>query len=192
MFARTERLLLRPSWIEDAPALAEAIGDEAIVRNLATAPWPYGLAEAKAFVTTKRQPRETSLLVFRRTHRAAQLIGSVGFERSADGEIELGYWISRPHWGLGYATEAAGAMVALARHSLRLKRLSASHFLDNPASGRVLEKIGFRASGIIEPRHSAGRGGTAPSKLYTLSLDAEPAEAEDVAAMACGDQMVAA
>ncbi len=43
MFARTERLLLRPGWLEDAPALARAIGEEAVVRNLARAPWPYGM-----------------------------------------------------------------------------------------------------------------------------------------------------
>ena len=47
MFARTERLLLRPGWAEDAPALARAIADEAIVRNLATAPWPYGIDDAR-------------------------------------------------------------------------------------------------------------------------------------------------
>ena len=50
MFARTERLLLRPGWAEAAPALARAIADEGIVRNLAMAPWPYGLAEAQAYL----------------------------------------------------------------------------------------------------------------------------------------------
>ena len=50
MFARTERLLLRPGWAEDAPALAAAIADEMIVRNLATAPWPYRLRDAEAFL----------------------------------------------------------------------------------------------------------------------------------------------
>mgnify|MGYP003390377766 CR=1 FL=1 len=50
MFARTERLLLRPPFAEDAEAIARAIGDEGIVRNLATAPWPYGVADAAAWV----------------------------------------------------------------------------------------------------------------------------------------------
>ena len=50
MFARTERLLLRPGWIEDAPAVHRAIADERVVRNLATAPWPYSLADAEAFL----------------------------------------------------------------------------------------------------------------------------------------------
>ena len=53
MFARTPRLLLRPGFPEDAPALTQAIGDEIIVRNLATAPWPYGVRDAEALVRAK-------------------------------------------------------------------------------------------------------------------------------------------
>ena len=158
MFARTERLLLRPGWAEDAPALFEAIADEGIVRNLASPPWPYTLAHAEAFLATQRRPDEAALLVFRRTRGAPQLIGSAGFGRLPSGAIELGYWIARPHWGLGFATEAAAAVVAIARDSLRLERLVAGHFLDNPASGRVLQKLGFKPVGSVAPRYSAARG----------------------------------
>ena len=56
MFARTPRLLLRPGFPEDAPALAGAIADEAIVRNLATAPWPYRMRDAEAFLASPRDP----------------------------------------------------------------------------------------------------------------------------------------
>ena len=56
MFTRTARLLLRPGWAEDAPALCAAIGDERIVRNLATAPWPYRLRDAEAFLVQPRDP----------------------------------------------------------------------------------------------------------------------------------------
>ena len=56
MFARTERSLLRPGWAEDAPALACAIADEAIVRNLSTAPWPFALRDAEAFLAAPRDP----------------------------------------------------------------------------------------------------------------------------------------
>lgn len=184
MFARTERLLLRPGWDEDAPALAKAIGEEAIVRNLASAPWPYDLGNARAFLATERRASEASFLVFRRTRGAPQLIGSAGLGRLPDGGIELGYWIARPHWGLGYATEAGRAVLAIARHGLRLKRLSAGHFLDNPASGRVLEKLGFRPTGAIVPRFSCGRGDVADCKLFALDLTAdEECEPEAACAM---------
>lgn len=170
MFARTERLLLRPGWAEDAPALRAAIADEAIVRNLASAPWPYRLADAEAFLATDRGPRDVSMLMFRRTAGAPQLVGAAGLRWTPDGEIELGYWIARPYWGLGYATEAIEAMIANARHTLRLDRISAGHFLDNPASGRVLEKLGFVPTGEVRQRYSAGRKGIAPSRLYELRL----------------------
>jgi RimJ/RimL family protein N-acetyltransferase len=170
MFARTERLLLRPGWAEDAPALASALGDETIVRNLASAPWPYGIADAEAFLAADRPAGEAAFLIFRRTRGAPQLIGGAGLGHRPDGEIELGCWIARSCWGLGYATEATRAMIAVARDSLRLPKLTAGHFLDNPASGRVLEKIGFAPLGLVASRYSAGRREEAPCKLYELDL----------------------
>ena len=81
MFARTERLLLRPGWAEDAPALAAAIADEKIVRNLATAPWPYGLRDAEAFLAQPRDPALPSFLIFERTDGDPRLVGSCGLGR---------------------------------------------------------------------------------------------------------------
>jgi RimJ/RimL family protein N-acetyltransferase len=185
MFARTERLLLRPGWIEDAPVLYDAIADEAVVRNLATAPWPYRPEDAETFLSRERGPADASALVFLRTGDDAELIGGVGFGRMPDGRREIGYWLKREHWGRGYATEAGGALVAAARDSLRLRRLEAGHFLDNPASGRVLEKLGFRPTGAIVPRFSLARGEAAPCRLMTLELgDAEEEAAPCAEAMA--------
>lgn len=176
MFLRTERLLLRPGWSQDAPALHAAIGDERIVRNLATAPWPYTLEDAEAFLAAERKASEPSLLIFRRGGAAPELIGGIGFGRRPTGETEFGYWLARRHWGQGYATEAGRALVAAARDSLRVRRLDAGHFLDNPASGRVLEKLGFIPTGMVAPRYSAGRRETAPCRLFKLEFEAEAAE----------------
>lgn len=176
MFARTERLMLRPGWREDAPALFRAIADETIVRNLASAPWPYAPADAEAFLARDRDAAEPVFLIFRRTLRDPELIGCIGLTPSPIGETELGYWIVRAHWGQGFASEAIVAVVEIARHGLRLPRLHASHFLDNPASGRVLEKLGFRPTGVIVPRFSAGRGAAAPTREFVLQLG-EQAEA---------------
>jgi RimJ/RimL family protein N-acetyltransferase len=173
MFARTERLLLRPGWIQDAPALFAAIADEGIVRNLASAPWPYAMANAESYLTTERAPGEPSMLILRRTEGAPELVGAIGFGRRPDGETEFGYWIARPFWGRGYATEAGRAAIAMGRDSLRLRRVSSGHFLDNPASGRVLEKLGFKPTGAIVPRFSAGRGEAAPCRLLEIDLAGE-------------------
>lgn len=169
MFARTERLLLRPGWPEDAPALARAIADEAIVRNLALAPWPYGLEEAKAFLEGPKDPLLPTFLLLRRTDGAPELVGGAGFGRSPCGGVEIGYWIARAHWGNGYAFEAGRQLIEIAR-TLGIPRLEAGHFIDNPASGRVLEKLGFRPTGRTAPRHSCARGSEVPCRLFTLEL----------------------
>ncbi len=181
MFARTPRLLLRPGWAEDAPALAEAIADETIVRNLATAPWPYGLRDAEAFLAQPRDPVLPSLLIFERTDAQPRLVGACGLGRRPSGSVEMGYWIARPFWGRGIATEACMALIAIAR-TLGLQRLEGSHFLDNPASGRVLEKLGFEPLGITAPRMSCARRCESQARLLRLMLADQGAEEETLAA----------
>ena len=169
MFARTERLLLRPGWAEDAPELARAIADEQVVRNLATAPWPYRQEDAEAFLAAPRDPVMPSFLITERTDGAPRIVGSCGLGRRPSGSVEMGYWIGRQHWGKGFATEASRALIEIAK-ALKFPRLEASHFLDNPASGRVLEKLGFVATGMSAERYSCARGGEAMAKIYRLRL----------------------
>lgn len=170
MFARTERLLLRPIWPEDATALHAAIADEAIVRNLAQAPWPYTADDAASFAALQHPEMLPNFMLMLRTDGAPQLIGSCGLGQH-DGEAEIGYWIARRYWGQGFAAEAAKAVVGVAR-ALGHKKLSAGHMLDNPASGRVLRKVGFRPLGIVKQRYSAGRGENVPCALFELPLSA--------------------
>lgn len=168
MFARTERLLLRPSWPEDAAELHRAIADEGIVRNLARAPWPYTADDAARFAALEHDPLFPNFLLMLRTDGAPRLVGSCGLgERN--GETELGYWIARPYWGLGFATEAGRAVLGVAK-AIGHGRLVAGHFTDNPASGRVLRKLGFRNTGRHEQRQSKGRGEAMTCALYEKSL----------------------
>jgi len=165
MFSRTERLLLRPGWAEDAPALHAAIADEAIVRNLSTAPWPYSITDAEAFLGRERNEALPEFLMFLRTRGTPHLVGGCAIVDGDHGERELGYWIARPYWGLGFATEAASAVMRIARSS-GIGNITASHFVDNPASGRVLCKIGFRPTGRVEKRYSLARGADADCVLF--------------------------
>lgn len=173
MFARTDRLMLRPGWIEDAPALAAAIGDEAVATTLARVPYPYSLADAEAFLGQPAGPLPR-LLAFARTDAAPALVGGVGLHEDGDGAVELGYWIARAHWGRGYATEAARAVIGMAR-ALRLPRVTSGHMVDNEASGRVLRKLGFRPTGRIAARHALARGRLVPTKLFALDLEEDAA-----------------
>jgi RimJ/RimL family protein N-acetyltransferase len=179
MFARTPRLLLRPGFPEDAPALAAAIADQAIACNLANVPWPYSMRDAEAYLASPRHPILPSLLIFERGAGAPQLVGSCGLGRRPSGAVEMGYWIAKPFWGRGYATEACRALIDIAR-TLGLTSLEGSHFLDNPASARVLEKLGFEALGIVAPRMSCARGHEVPARLMRLRLQADlPVEVEE-------------
>lgn len=180
MFARTERLLLRPGFAEDAPMLAAAIADEKIVRNLTTVPWPYGEKEAHDFLSRAPDPGLPRMLITERVNDGARIVGACGLHRTPSGAVEMGYWISRAHWGRGFATEASRALIEIAK-TLRIQRLGAAHFVDNPASGRVLEKLGFRSTGLTAMYRSCARGSDAPVKLYRLSL-AERSGQEPLAA----------
>lgn len=168
MFHRSERLLLRPPWPEDWKLVLGGIADEGVVRNLARAPWPYEPQQARDFVRLPIAPAYPRFLIARADN--AQLVGCIGIDPH-EGQVELGYWIARPHWGQGYATEAGRAVLDVAR-MLGHQRVVASHFLDNPASGRVLRKLSFVPTGAIRNRHSCGRGGEAPTAEYALALNA--------------------
>lgn len=177
MFARTDRLLLRPIWAEDAAALHHAIADEAIVRNLANAPWPYTAADAASFAAIKQPEMLPNFMLMLRTDGAPQLIGSCGLG-DRNGDVEIGYWIARSRWGQGFAAEAAQAVVDVAR-ALGHRKLVAGHFTDNPASGRVLRKVGFRPMGMVTQRYSVGRGQNVACTMFELALTAGDGAGDD-------------
>lgn len=168
MFIRSERLFLRPGWPEDWEELLTVINDEGVVRNLARAPWPYTMADAMEFAARPQERLLPHFFVTLPSASGTKLIGSIGLGR-LDDEVELGYWIGRNWWGQGYATEAVRAVLRLAR-ALGHKRLVGSHFADNPASGRVLAKTGFRPTGRIGPRYSVGRSAEAAAVGYEIEL----------------------
>ena len=169
MFIRSERLFLRPGWPEDWSELLTAINDPGVVRNLATAPWPYTMADAMEFAAREQEKLLPHFFVTLPAAQGARLIGSIGLGRDG-GEVELGYWIAREWWGQGYATEAVRAVLRLAA-ALGHSRLVAGHFADNPASGRVLAKAGFMPTGERRMRFSAGRGGAAEGLKYAIDLE---------------------
>jgi RimJ/RimL family protein N-acetyltransferase len=174
MFIRSERLYLRPGWPEDWSDLTARLADASIVRNLASAPWPYTSADAKEFLIGEQDPRCPRFVVTLPTSEGSELIGCTGFA-PGDAGYELGYWIARPYWGHGYATEAARSVLSLAR-TLGHRKVVASHFEDNPGSGRVLAKLGFRPTGRQVLRFSVARGEKAPARTWEIDL-----------AMPCGD-----
>ena len=143
----TKRLLLRPMRRSDSETIASEINHFDIVRNLARVPFPYELKHAEEFIAwTETLDANSAVFAVEELANPGQLIGIVSHEWSAEKEnSELGYWYAREAWGKGYASEAAAATVhhalAVANHPL----LISCYHNDNPASGRVLEKVGFVA-----------------------------------------------
>ncbi len=151
MFHRTERLLLRPFWAEDAQAVYTGINNPLILKNLSSPPSPFHLADAEEFCARHFNMKMPSFALLRRTSRAPTVIGSMGLGPIAtnpphEGAVQIGYWVAQPYWGLGYATEAARAVLSMAA-MLGHRQIYARHFADNTASGRVLRKLGFQPTG---------------------------------------------
>jgi RimJ/RimL family protein N-acetyltransferase len=170
MFARTQRLTLRPPWPEDADALVATIGHPDVARMLVRVPHPYTRAHAEEYVARPRDAGEPRFVITAHQGGEPALVGGIAIVDHGDGP-ELAYWLAPFAWGRGYATEAGRAVVDMARHALPIRRLTAWHFVDNPASGRVLAKLGFRDTGRREPRSSIAR--TAPATAVVMELDVD-------------------
>ena len=167
MFLRTERLFLRPAWLEDVPELTRAIAQEPVVRMLARVPWPYREEHARAWIESPKDPRLPNLLLTL-PDEGGRIVGNCGLHQE-DGQIEVGYWIKPGYWGRGFATEGLKGVLSLAR-LLGHRRIVSRHAMDNPASGRVLRKAGFRPTGRARAFHSLGRGARVEGPEYALDL----------------------
>lgn len=173
MFHRTERLLLRPAWPEDWEMILWGIGDERVVKNLARVPWPYLPEHAHEFAARIQDPCYPAFLLTLPEAQGSRLIGCAGLgQKSGRCEVELGYWIARPYWGRGYATEGARGVLEVAR-LLGHRHIEAGHYLDNPASGRVLRKLGFQPTGAVKARDCLARGEATPCAMYALDLETQ-------------------
>ena len=182
MFMRTERLFLRPVFAEDWRDIHRGIADEAIVRNLARAPWPYREDDAREFCARSEREKVARFAITLPEAKDAPVIGMIGLEQPGDGVNELGYWIGKRWQRRGFATEAVHGVLQLAR-ALGLETVEAGHFLDNPASGGVLAKAGFVPTGEITRTSCLARGGVdVPTRRFVKVLSETQASAYPAAA----------
>jgi RimJ/RimL family protein N-acetyltransferase len=151
----TERLVIRPYTLADAPDVQRLAGEREIAATTIRIPHPYPDGAAEEWLSTHARGYESRDFVQFAVTRAEDgaLAGGIGLELStAHHCAELGYWIAVPYWGRGYATEAARAVVDYGFHALDLHRVEAHCFISNPASGRVLEKLGMSVEGELRER----------------------------------------
>jgi RimJ/RimL family protein N-acetyltransferase len=144
----TQRLQLRCPVEADASAIIAIAGDWEVARRLARMPHPYTADDFRFFIERVVPTEFTWALIARQSQ---ELVGVMGLVPHAESDsADLGYYVGRPHWGQGLATEAARAIVQRTRESRLYAKLTSRYHVDNPASGRVLEKIGFTPVGYSD------------------------------------------
>ena len=179
---KTARLLLRPFEEADARRIAYLAGAYDVAKMCGRVPHPYTMASAYDFIDMTRAGRDSGAEhAFAVTVPIDGLVGScgvmrVGGEKSAT--YEIGYWFGMPYWGLGYASESARALMDWARGELGAKAFGAGHFVDNPASGNVLRKLGFAPCGG-QQLFSLARQGSSLTERYVWPEDATPVSLAD-------------
>jgi len=147
----TARLVLRPFVLRDAPRVRELAGERDVAATALNIPHPFERGMAEQWIASHHpQWEEGSGAAFAVVRQQDQrVIGAVGLTiERRHAAAELGYWIGKPYWGQGYASEAVAGVVRCAFEDLALHRLHASHFAGNLASRRVLEKAGFQCEGV--------------------------------------------
>ncbi len=164
----TTRLLLRPLIPSDAERLVLLAGEWDVARMVSTIPHPYTDKHAQEFLAGIEAGDEG--IVFAIEH-GRLLIGCTGFNPQDDGSADLGYWLGKPYWGQGFATEAVTALLRRACTEAWFPFIRAIVFTDNPASVHVVEKLCVRLVGE-DLRSCAAR--TEPAACYVYRLDSSP------------------
>lgn len=146
----TERLLLRRWKPSDAEALYKYACDPEVGPH---AGWPphKNVEESKMIIRELFTNDYTWAVILKETNEPIGCMGYYPFGKSnieiGENDAEVGYWIGKPHWNNGYCTEALQAMIHYCYEKKHFQTLWADFFVDNPASGRVMEKCGFTDTG---------------------------------------------
>ena len=146
---------LRPFTLDDAPRVRLLAGDFAVADTTALIPHPYCDGMAEAWIGGHQRERDQGIGYAYAITRADDglLVGAIDVRPTAGAHENFGYWIGAPYWGCGFATSAARAIVALTFGYLECDRLTASHLVRNPASGRVMEKCGLTLVQVMTREH---------------------------------------
>ena len=167
---QTDRLILRPYTTADAPDVQTLAGQPEVALMTIHIPYPYPDGAAEAWIATHAAGFfQGTSFIFAITRKAdGVLMGGISLMADREnGTAELGYWLGIPFWNQGYATEAAEAAVAYGFETLGLRRIYARYFRHNPASGRVMRKLGM----IFEGRNRQAQrraGRVADEECYGL------------------------
>ena len=167
----TERLVLRPYTLADAPRVQQMCNDPEVAATTLALPHPYPDGAADQWISTHEERfREGKGLTLAITLRQSGLIvGTMSLDPISPTHRrgELGYMVAREHWNHGYCTEAARATINHAFEHLGINRVQAMHFPRNPASGHVMEKLGMTREGMLR-QYVFGRNSPEDVIVYAI------------------------
>jgi RimJ/RimL family protein N-acetyltransferase len=161
----TERLALRRPTLADVKAIAQLANDRRIAENTRRLPHPYLQDHAIGFVRALAADRRETVFLIEHTHTP---IGMVGIDWREPAAPELGYWLGVEHWGQGFGTEAARAVIDFFFEEFDAEHLVSGARVANPTSRNILEKCGFQWSGVELHRFEA-LGCSTPVDCFRLS-----------------------
>ena len=144
----TERLVLRAPERPDAVHLANLANNIKVASMMTGMPHPYTKGDAETFICRVAEPDRSGCAYAVTAKHNSAFLGCAGLSLDQGGQLQLGFWLGEPHWGKGYATEAAHALVDLAFCAFGVERLHTRCRVSNSASRRVIEKCGFQFTGI--------------------------------------------
>jgi [ribosomal protein S5]-alanine N-acetyltransferase len=165
---KTGRLVLRPTRRSDADRAVEIQTDWEVTRMLRMASFPPDRQEIRRWFADHQREWLAGEAYRFAVELEGQMVGVVDVDGIAEREGSLGYWLDRAAWGRGYAFEAAHAVTRFVFEDVGLSRLRAGHAHDNPASGRVLAKLGFSRLDTVQ-RFSRPRGENIMQRRYVLT-----------------------
>jgi RimJ/RimL family protein N-acetyltransferase len=161
----TERLTLRRPTLADVKAIARLANDRRIAENTRRLPHPYSSDHAVEFVRAMAADRRESAFLIENNHSP---IGMTGIDWREQDAPELGYWLGVEHWGQGFGTEAARAVIDFFFEEFEAEHLISGARVANPASRNILEKCGFQWSGVELHRFEA-LGSSTPVDCFRLT-----------------------
>jgi len=143
----TQRIVLRPFHPEDAARIQELAGDKAVAENCLGIPHPYPDGMAAQWISNQSELWRDGISATFAIELTAEpaLIGAISLMQIASMSTEIGYWIGRPYWNMGYASEAASRVTRFAFEELGIQCLVGQNLVTNPASGAILRKCGFKS-----------------------------------------------
>ncbi|MFP8894948.1 GNAT family N-acetyltransferase [Chryseobacterium sp. EZn1] len=147
---QTERLILSQLEEKDIPFIVELLQHRIFSDLTSNIPYPYVENDARSWVKMSNEAfKNNTGYTFAIRNKEGQIIGAIGLHDRDDDKAELGYWIGIPHWDKGYVTEAAKAIIDFGFNELKLNKIFATHFPHNPASGRIMEKVGMEQEAVL-------------------------------------------